>query len=460
MNHRKRSFALAALLCAVILPAAPALAQHGEHGQHEHTEAEVVEPNTYANALEVIHAQLEKIERLMATRQLDRVHAEAAVIRDVAGTLVRLALNKDSGVLRTAIRTINLTAKDLAAKFGPIDEAGDSGDLAGTRKVYDEMVALFATLEQYLPREYVCPMGCEPGKIYRAPGRCPVCGMSLKNITGQAYSVQVRPTGGAIEPGTPISLVFTIKDPAGAVVKNLEVVHEKELHLVMVLKDLSWFAHEHPRLQRDGTLRLTFTFPHPGEYVLFHDFTPAGVGMQVVPVTLRVEGTRPPPVALVADSTRVKEVDGYTVRIDTGGLVYAGREAVFTYTISRKGRDVTDLEPYLGAIGHLAIVSEDLKHFVHSHPLGEAHGGRGDHEDEEHGGGHHNEHAEHGGVAAGSDRSVVSFHARFPEAGLYKSWAQFKHYGRILTVPFVIDARPAAHDAGDDGHHGRQNHDH
>ncbi len=149
MNHWKRSFALAAPLCAVILPAGPTLGQHGEDGHHEHTEAEVVEPNTYANAIEVIHAQLEKIERLMATGQLHRVHAEAAVIRDAAGTLVRLALNKDSGVPRTAIRTINLTAKDLAAKFGPIDEAGDSDNLAGTRKVYAEMVALFETLEQY-----------------------------------------------------------------------------------------------------------------------------------------------------------------------------------------------------------------------------------------------------------------------------------------------------------------------
>ena len=63
----------------------------------------------------------------------------------------QLALKDGSGVPREAVREINLTAKDLAAKFGPIDEAGDSGDLAGTQTVYDEMVALFETLEKHAP---------------------------------------------------------------------------------------------------------------------------------------------------------------------------------------------------------------------------------------------------------------------------------------------------------------------
>ncbi len=151
MKIKTAHFTFAASLSALMLSAAPALAQHGEHGQHEHEEAEIVEPDSYAHALEVIHAQLEKIEGLMDRRQLDRVHKEAAVIRDVAKTLVRLALEPNSGVPRSAIRKINLTAKDLAAAFGPIDEAGDSGNLAGTRKVFEEMVHLLQVLDKYEP---------------------------------------------------------------------------------------------------------------------------------------------------------------------------------------------------------------------------------------------------------------------------------------------------------------------
>ena len=122
---------------------------HAEGGHGEPIEFSA--PQTYAHAVEAIHAQLEKIESLMATGGLDRVHAEAAVIRDIANGIGRLALKDGSGVPREAVREINLAAKDLAAKFGPIDEAGDSGDLAGTQKVYDEMVTLFETLEKHAP---------------------------------------------------------------------------------------------------------------------------------------------------------------------------------------------------------------------------------------------------------------------------------------------------------------------
>ena len=119
----------------------------GEHGDA----VEYAAPQTYAHAVEAIHAQLEKIEKLLATQGLDRVHAEAAVIRDIANVIAQLALKEGSGVPREAVREINQAAKNLAAKFGPIDEAGDSDDLAGTQKIYDEMIALFETLEKYAP---------------------------------------------------------------------------------------------------------------------------------------------------------------------------------------------------------------------------------------------------------------------------------------------------------------------
>ena len=125
-------------------------AEEGEHEQGHGEEAEFTEPNNYAEAIHVIHGQLGKIKALMASGELDQVHAEAAVIRDVANTLAKFALAEDSGVPRDAVKPINLAARSLAATFEAIDEAGDSGDLAGTQKVYDEMVELFESLEQYV----------------------------------------------------------------------------------------------------------------------------------------------------------------------------------------------------------------------------------------------------------------------------------------------------------------------
>lgn len=123
-----------------------------DHAEDGHGEpVDFTAPETYAHAIEAIHAQLEKIEKLIAIGGLDRVHAEAAVIRDIANGIGRLSLKDGSGVPREAVREINLAAKDLAAKFGPIDEAGDAGDSAGTQAIYDEMVALFETLEKHAP---------------------------------------------------------------------------------------------------------------------------------------------------------------------------------------------------------------------------------------------------------------------------------------------------------------------
>ena len=127
--------------------------EHAEGGHAPGGEAVFTEPHTYAEAIHVIHEQLEKIESLIKSGTLDRVHAEAAVIRDTANSLAKFALQEDSGIPRDAIRDINLAAKALAETFNPIDKAGDSGDLAATQKVYDEMVELFETLEQYVDHD-------------------------------------------------------------------------------------------------------------------------------------------------------------------------------------------------------------------------------------------------------------------------------------------------------------------
>jgi hypothetical protein len=307
------------------------------------------------------------------------------------------------------------------------------------------MVALQAMLKKYAPaggsdaahEAFYCVMHCEGGKTYDKPGKCPVCKMDLKKLTTDKYSVDVKPMSGTITPGKPAMLMFTLKDPTGAPVTTLETVHEKILHLLMVSKDLSWYAHEHPAVQKDGTFSLTFTFPQAGDYLLFNDFTPPKVGQQVVQVPIKVEGAAPAAKPLVVDTGTPKTVDGYSVTLDTGGPVKTGDETHMAYTITRDGKPVTDLQPYLGAMGHLVVISQDLKNFVHSHP--------------------HEEGAEH--ATGGKTGPKVDFEAFFTAPGVYKGWAQFQHMSKVITVPFTFnvakgegDAKPHEHDKKDDDH--------
>ena len=289
---------------------------------------------------------------------------------------------------------------------------------------------------------YFCPMHCEGAKTYAEPGKCPKCGMNLKKQTTDTFSMEIKPLGGVITVGKPATLVFTIKDPTGLPVKKVEVVHEKPLHLLMVSKDLSWYAHEHPELQPDGTFTFTYTFPQAGEFFFFNDFTPPGVGQQVVTVPMTIPGTAPATKALVIDADKPKTIDGYTVTLDTGGPVKTGGEAHLAYTLSKDGKPVTTLAPYLGAMGHLVIISEDRKQFVHSHP---------------HEGG---EHAESGqSPSVGGPK--VDFEAHFTVPGTYKGWAQFnvgtKEKERVITVPFTF---AVAKGEDKDSGHGADGHDH
>ncbi len=75
----------------------------------------------------------------------------------------------------------------------------------------------------------------------------------------------------------------------------------------------------------------------------------------------------------------------------------------------RAGAPVTDLQPYLGADGHLVALREDDLAFLHVHP-------------EE-------------GAAPGQ----IRFAAEFPSAGRYRLSLQFRHDGRVRTVAHTVE---------------------
>src|SRR4029453_12462949 len=85
-----------------------------------------------------------------------------------------------------------------------------------------------------------------------------------------------------------------------------------------------------------------------------------------------------------------------------------GTECTLAFTLTRGGKPVTDLEPFLGAAGHLVMISQDHGAYVHSHPLVSGTGPR------------------------------IEFKATFVRTGLYRAWGQFQRHGRVLTAPFVV----------------------
>ena len=89
---------------------------------------------------------------------------------------------------------------------------------------------------------------------------------------------------------------------------------------------------------------------------------------------------------------------------------------MLTLTVSRHGAPVTDLQPYLGAYGHLVTLREGDLAYLHVHPGGEP----GD-----------------GQTKPGPD---VEFGAEVPSAGRYHLYLDFRHDGVVRTAPFTLEA--------------------
>jgi hypothetical protein len=228
--------------------------------------------------------------------------------------------------------------------------------------------------------------------------------------------------------GDDVPVRFAITDPDGEAVTSYDVQHEKRLHLIAVRRDFTGFQHVHPELQSDGmwSTELDLT---AGQWRLFADFKASGADSLTLGADLAVEGSyRPEP---DAGLSRTAEVDGYTVTLE--GDVTAGADAKLTLSVERDGEPVTDLEPYLGAYGHLvALRSGDLA-YLHVHPDGTP---------------------DDGTTQPGPD---VVFYAAVPSAGTYHLYLDFKHRGVVRTAAFTVStstgaAAPSA-DSGD-GHTG------
>jgi len=440
MKYRNRftKFALLTAGAALAFAAPAALAQHDHsatttkppaHGADGHSHgAQANAPETYANAVAEMASRAAEVEAALNNGDLDAAHDEGDAIAAIARTLGALALKPDSGVAKDQVKAANLAGKAIAEQMDAIHDAGEKKDIAGAKAAFAKGKVQIDSLSAAAPATYYCPMHCEGAKTYDKPAKCPVCSMNLKKQTSDKFTMDVKPVGGKIIVGEPATMVFTIKDPTGLPVKKLEEVHENLLHLLMVSKDLAWYAHEHPEIKPDGTFTFTYTFPEAGEFVFYNDFTPPNVGQQVVQVLITVEGAAPAKRALTVDADKPKTIDGYTVSLDTGGPVKTGAATHMAYTVTKDGTPVTDLQPYLGAMGHLVIISENLKEFVHSHP--------------------HEEGAGHGAATQGGPK--VDFEAHFKAPGVYKGWAQFQHMGKVITVPMTFNV--AKGEASDGGH--------
>jgi hypothetical protein len=222
-------------------------------------------------------------------------------------------------------------------------------------------------------------------------------------------------------------LSFTVKNERGETIRDLKIVHEKPMHLLVVSADLSEFFHLHPEPQNDGTFKVPFAFANGGNYKLFSDITLLGSTKPFVnSFDLDVKGEAAEIEKLEVDTKFEKMLGGIRVEMKPGGKFIAGKEMMLDFFVTDilTKKPSTDLQNYLGEKAHFVIISQDLKEFVHAHPMSNNSG----------------DHSNHGDMKMPqTTEATVSAHIVFPKAGIYKLWAQFQRNGRVIDVPFVVN---------------------
>ena len=231
--------------------------------------------------------------------------------------------------------------------------------------------------------------------------------MKMNAVSRRVLKVQTDPQ----EPkaGSPTELTLQIQGADDTPIRQFDVMHEKLVHLIVVRDGLDEFAHLHPEVNSTGELTVEYVFPKSGTYRLFVDHQPQGQTPGLATGELIIAGEDEPAVALVPDTSDTVMVGEIKAHI---AMTPGDHETTVRFhLVDLAGKTVTDLDPYLGAMGHLVIISADGRDYVHAHPLSEA---------------------------KTAPDGAVAFAAHFSKPGIYRMWGQFQHQGTVFTVPFTF----------------------
>jgi hypothetical protein len=219
------------------------------------------------------------------------------------------------------------------------------------------------------------------------------------SVAQDGYSLHLRQT--TVPLGTS-TLTFSIEGPDG-VVTDYTKTHDRDLHLIVVRRDLTLFQHVHPTRDAAGAWSVPLTLDAAGPYKVYAVFAPDDrTDALVLATDLTVPGPYTP-TPLGEDTTKAV-TGGDTVTLD--GHLEAGSPSALMLDVTRDGRPVT-LQPYLGAFGHLVVIRTGDLAYLHVHP--------------EEGDGLH-------------------FLADVPSAGTYRAFLDYQHDDVVRTAAFTVTA--------------------
>ncbi len=204
-----------------------------------------------------------------------------------------------------------------------------------------------------------------------------------------------------LQPGKEAMLKFTINElQSRKPVSDLDIIHDKIMHIIIVREDLKHFEHIHPQASGQGVYSVLFNFTASGFYRIWIDFTIEGM-QHIVDFDINVPGN--------VESEEKDMLNGLKVNFISPKEIIAGKEIELKFQIfDKSNKPVPITEKFLAADAHLIAIDETLEEFNHNH-------------DEN----------------FDMDNKMIFGHI-FTKSGKYRLWVQFSVEGQTRTASFEV----------------------
>lgn len=166
----------------------------------------------------------------------------------------------------------------------------------------------------------------------------------------------------------PVAMRFFVNlKPGSAPLNNLQLEHEKLMHMIGVRDDLSGFFHIHPTKASPGEWEVNHTFSHGGRYKIWADVKWRGTSYSFGQQVINVSGD-PGPSCSSVEAMECVTNSGYTVTLKHSNPLTTGRTNQLEFSVRDQAGNPVATENFLGVSMHLFTIKNDLSVYLHSYP--------------------------------------------------------------------------------------------
>jgi hypothetical protein len=195
-------------------------------------------------------------------------------------------------------------------------------------------------------------------------------------------------------------------------VVELETIHEKKTHIIIVSEDLEHFSHIHPDKEVNGEYSVKVNLPFGGKFILFIEYKPKGSNKITERFNLFVEGTGKSK-AVFKNERYHFEDQNLSVLLRPAEDLFSGNEIHIPVAIFKDGKELnaTNFDNYLGEKAHAVLIGITNFNFLHVHPM--------------------------------VMNNQLNLHMNIVKSGYYRLWLQFQIDGILYTTDYVLEAKPS-----------------